>query len=272
MIHHAKKSLGQNFLKSKTAISAILDAGDIHADDIVLEIGPGKGALTGRLTLLAGKVIAIEKDSELISILEEKFSEEVATSKLDLKNGDILEFDPEIMKFYKKPYKIIANIPYYITGAVLRKFLSSSNQPELMVLVVQKEVADRIVARDNKESILSLSVKAYGTPKYVMKVQKRFFSPEPRVDSAIIAISNISKANFKNKKEEDWFFDIIKAGFAHKRKVLRKNLEEVSSAENIAVAFSKLSINEKSRAEDIPLSKWLLMAEFLSPKKASPDA
>ena len=110
----AKKSLGQHFLKSEKALSQILDAGDVHADDIVLEIGPGQGALTERLLALAGKVIAIEKDAALIPFLQEKFAKEIAEGRLDIVEKDILKFDTEDLRFYKRPYKLIANIPYYI--------------------------------------------------------------------------------------------------------------------------------------------------------------
>jgi 16S rRNA (adenine1518-N6/adenine1519-N6)-dimethyltransferase len=128
-------------------------------------------------------------------------------------------------------------------------------------------VAERIVARDGKESILSLSVKVYGNPKYMMKVHKRFFSPEPKVDSAIVAITNISKNNFKTKEEETRFFNVVKAGFAHKRKVLRKNLENMPYLEvglpNIDKIFEKLGINPKTRAEDIKVEKWLQISRDL---------
>jgi 16S rRNA (adenine1518-N6/adenine1519-N6)-dimethyltransferase len=134
-----------------------------------------------------------------------------------------------------------------------------------MVLLVQKEVAERIVARDGKESILSLSVKVYGIPKYIMKVNKRFFSPSPKVDSAIIAITNISKNNFKTKTDEIKFFNIIKTAFAHKRKVLRKNLEiKEARLPYIDEIFEKLNINPKTRAEDIKIEKWLQISNYLS--------
>ena len=134
-----------------------------------------------------------------------------------------------------------------------------------MVLLVQKEVAERIVARDGKESILSLSVKAYGTPKYIMKVHKRFFSPSPKVDSAIITVSAISGENFKTKDEENNFFEVIKAGFAHKRKILRRNLEILGrKSEEIDIIFEKLKINQNARAEDIKFEIWLLIYRYLS--------
>lgn len=267
MIHRAKKSLGQNFLKSESALRMMCEAGDVNDKDIVVEIGPGKGALTEKLLERAFKVFAIEKDRDLIDILEEKFSKEIKSKKLLLIKGDILDFDPEEYGLKEVKYKIVANIPYNITGAIIRRFLAETTQPKTMVLLVQKEVAMRIVASDKKESILSLSVKAYGQPKYMMKVGKRFFSPAPKVDSAIIAINNISLNNFSNSKtSEDLFFDIIKSGFAHKRKVLRKNLESILETEVIDEIFKNLNIDMKARAEDIPISKWLEVVQHLNKK------
>lgn len=265
MIHKAKKSLGQNFLKSEIALRMMCSSGEISPADIIVEIGPGKGALTDKLLLEAKKIIAIEKDRELFEFLKEKYNIEIKNKKLVLLNEDILDFEPNKYNLKNKNYKIIANIPYNITGAILKKFLSSNEQPERMVLLIQKEVAERIIARDNKESILSLSVKAYGEPKQMMKVHKRFFSPSPKVDSAIITINNISKNNFKTKKDEDRFFEIIKAGFAHKRKVLRKNLESIQiTNQKVAEIFEKLKINPNARAEDIKIETWLLISAYLS--------
>lgn len=265
MIHKAKKSLGQNFLKSLPALAMMCSAGEINNKDLILEIGPGKGALTSKLLLEAGKVLAIEKDKDLFEFLKEKFVKEIKNKKLELVRGDILEFNPTTYYLLPATYKVIANIPYNITGSIFKKFLSNETQPQTMVLLVQKEVAERIVARDNKESILSLSVKAYGNPKYMMKVHKRFFSPAPKVDSAIISINNISRNNFKTKNEENNFFNVIKTGFAHKRKVLRKNLEILQKKSNqIDNIFEKLNINPKSRAEDIKLEIWLEISRCLS--------
>lgn len=267
MIHIAKKSLGQNFLKSAPALQMMCTAGEINIDDTILEIGPGKGALTDKLLAIAKKVIAIEKDWELFEFLKEKYQTEIKNEKLLLVNDDILKFEPSTYSLIPAKYKIVANIPYNITGAIIKKFLSSEIQPERMILLVQKEVAERIVARDGKESILSLSVKAYGEPKYMMKVHKRFFSPSPKVDSAIIAINNINKNKFKNETEENNFFNIVKLGFAHKRKVLRKNLESARVERGVVrEVFEKLEIDQKSRAENIKIDKWLAIAKHLSQK------
>lgn len=257
MQHKAKKSLGQNFLKSKSALRAMCTSSDLFKSDIVLEIGPGKGALTEYLLDSVNKVIAVEKDHNLCEILSEKFKDKITSGNLVLVKGDILEFDPSVFDLNKSEYKIIANIPYNITGAIIKKFLTIENHPTSMTLLVQKEVAERIVARDNKESILSISVKAYGTPKYITKVGKKFFSPQPKVDSAIITIKNISKNNFKSQEEEDKFFQIVKAGFAHKRKVLIKNLESILPKIEIHDFFEKTNKNPKSRAEDFGLKEWL---------------
>jgi 16S rRNA (adenine1518-N6/adenine1519-N6)-dimethyltransferase len=275
MKYQAKKSFGQHFLKSKTALDKMIETSHLNKDDIVLEIGPGKGVLTKRLLEKSKKVIAIEKDLELFNFLKEKFSFEIKNKKLFLIAGDILDF--EIFKLKIKKYKIISNIPYNITGAILKKFLSAKNQPNLMTLLVQKEVAQRIVAKKNqnlnkiKESLLSLSVKAYGQPFYLMKVEKRFFSPAPKVDSAIIKIENISKKNFKSKREENLFFQIIKAGFSHKRKVVIKNLENNLSQlknknqktkESWLEIFKKLKINPQIRAENLSFELWQKITRF----------
>jgi 16S rRNA (adenine1518-N6/adenine1519-N6)-dimethyltransferase len=252
MALYAKKSLGQNFLKSKEAIRSIIEAGNIAGSDTILEIGPGKGVLTAELLLKAGKVIAIEKDNRLIPVLTELFQTEIAAGKLEIIEADILDIDPETLRSYGS-YKVIANIPYYITGLLIRKFLEATFQPERMVLLVQKEVALRIVARDQKESLLSMSVKAYGQPKYIQTVQAKYFSPEPNVDSAVILISAISK-NFFDTITEQEFFDVVRTGFAHKRKVLAGNLKELIPT--IKTIFEKISLGEKVRAEDIKLDDW----------------
>ncbi|MFA6386646.1 MAG: 16S rRNA (adenine(1518)-N(6)/adenine(1519)-N(6))-dimethyltransferase RsmA [Candidatus Paceibacterota bacterium] len=275
MVHKAKKSMGQNFLKSKEALFKMCEAGGVEGSDIVVEIGPGKGALTEKLLERAKKVFALEMDRDLVTILEERFKEEIKNKKLEIIEGDCLDFNPDTF-FKNTQYKIIANIPYNITGSIIRKFLSDvKNKPTLMALLVQKEVAERIVARDGKESILSLSVKAYATPKYIMKVHKRFFSPEPKVDSAIISINDISNKFFKEKSGEELFFRLIKTGFAHKRKVLRKNLEDLQHMEvrlpnikevglpKIDEIFEKLEINPKARAEDIKFEKWIQISRLL---------
>lgn len=247
----AKKSLGQNFLRSKAIVGRIAKSANISLGETVLEIGPGKGILTKALLETGAKVVAVEKDDSLVKFLEEKFFPEISSGNLTLIHDDILNFSPSSYKLEATSYKLIANIPYYITGQILRKFLEEKNQPKTIVVLVQKEVARRIVASDGKESILSLSVKAYGAPKYIETVKRTMFSPAPNVDSAILLIENISKENFKENSEEK-FFEIIHAGFAHKRKTISNNLKEFISKEKLA----KLGINEKERAERLSLQDW----------------
>ncbi|MDP3958255.1 MAG: 16S rRNA (adenine(1518)-N(6)/adenine(1519)-N(6))-dimethyltransferase RsmA [bacterium] len=258
----AKKSLGQHFLASKGALDKIIDAADITPDDIVLEIGPGRGTLTEELLKWAGKVVAVEKDEQLILYLREKFKEEIKVGKFVLMHGDILTLGIENLKLKTENYKLIANIPYYITGAILEKFLAAAHQPARMVLLVQKEVAERI-AREKKGSLLSTSVKAYGVPRYGATVKRGSFVPPPKVDSAILIIENISKNNFADKKEEEKFFSILKAGFAHKRKLLSGNLAALYGKERVAETFKSCDIDGKARAEELSVDTWKCLARIL---------
>jgi len=236
-----------------------------------LEIGPGKGALTEKLLSAqsashneadkekTGCVIAVEKDRNLFELLQKKFTKEIKNKKLVLIEGDCLKFNPKNYQLETKTYKLISNIPYNITGAILKKFLIEKNQPSMMVLMVQNEVAKRICVqagpgRKRKESILSISVKAYGEPKIIMKVPTRYFSPAPKVDSAIISIKNISRKTFiENKINEEKFWEIVRAGFAHKRKKLSSNLK------NLQVQAGPGHGNK--RAEDLSLEDWINLAK-----------
>ena len=269
MQHEAKKSLGQNFLKSETALRKIIEAGEIKREDVVLEIGPGRGALTKKLLEKVDTVIAVEKDKMLYEILKEKFIEQINSRSLVLVHDDILNFNANTYSLKPSAYKVIANIPYNITGAILKKFLTENIQPELMVLMVQHDVAKRILARDEKESILSISVKAYGEPKMIMKVEKRYFSPQPKVDSAVIKISNISRKMFIEmgshalmdgarhdfaKSNEERFWETVKTGFAHKRKKLSSNLKGMCQRDTLTSLGNK-------RAEDLSLLDWIKLAK-----------
>jgi len=252
-----KKSLGQNFLHSKKILQDIVGAGNIAPGETVLEIGPGTGSLTETLLATDAKVIAVEKDDRLIPILEQKFQNAIKNGKLTLVHGDILEYDISQLKLNSGSYKLIANPPYYITGALLRKFLETNSQPSCVVLLIQKEVAERIMARDGKESLLSVSVKAYGSPRYIATVKAGNFSPTPKVDSAIIAITDISKKRFAGFSEEK-FFTVLKAGFAHKRKRLAGNLKNViANGEKI---LEELNIEKNSRPENLSLEMWFALA------------
>lgn len=273
MMHRAKKSMGQNFLKSEGVLNNIIKAADPTPNDVILEIGPGLGALTEKLVPFAGKVIAVEKDDLLYEELNVKFSDSLKVGKLDLVHGDILKFNPETLRAYNDGdlavYKLVANIPYNITGAIIEKFLSASFQPSTMILLVQKEVAERIIAKDKKtgnagkESILSIAVKAYGTPSYRGTVKAGSFIPVPKVDSAIIEISGISRKNFQDKHHEQLFFQIVKAGFAHKRKTLAGNLKNIWEPEMVDEALRAVPLRGTARAEDVGITEWLQLSKIM---------
>jgi 16S rRNA (adenine1518-N6/adenine1519-N6)-dimethyltransferase len=250
-----KKSLGQNFLTAPHYLALIADTARIAQGEAVLEIGPGEGALTRELLARGARVVAVEKDRRLIPVLQETFKKEIEEKRFELIEADALEFDPTGLG----AYKLVANIPYYITGALMEKFLSHRSQPTSAVLLVQKEVAER-VAREEKESILSLSVKAYGEPKFIKAVPAGAFSPPPRVDSAILSIRDISRKNFSGGEQEKRFFGLVRAGFAHKRKLLRRNLEAVVG-ERAGECLSAAGIPQDARAEDVKLEQWLALSE-----------
>lgn len=256
----AKKSLGQHFLRSKYILGRIVETAKIKEGDQILEIGPGTGILTEELLRVGAHVLAIEKDIRAIETLKENLNRFITLGKLNLIEGDILK---EKIPFEEGKYSIVANIPYYITGAILERFLEHSPRPIHMVLLVQKEVAERIVARDGKESILSLSVKAFGTPKIISKVPKNAFSPAPNVDSAILEIENIGSGNFNSVKEINNFFRILKTGFSHKRKMLINNLVEIFDKNTLEKAWKDMKIDKKERAENISLDKWTFLAKLL---------
>jgi 16S rRNA (adenine1518-N6/adenine1519-N6)-dimethyltransferase len=247
----AKKQFGQNFLNSKGALEAIIDCSKIVKTDTILEIGPGMGALTEYLLKTEAKVVAIEKDPELIPILQEKFTH---YKNLTLINGDVLEMN--IDDILPGDFKLIANIPYYITGQILRMFIDNSKSSS-MTLLVQKEVADRICKRGgdkNKESLVSLAVQSFGHAKYIKTVPAGSFTPAPKVDSAIIYIERGDKISLEDRKI---FFDLIHAGFAHKRKFLISNLKEKIDGVNLEEIFAKIGLDVKIRSEDLKFTDWL---------------
>lgn len=260
----ARKALGQNWLRSNKALRAIIQAAELRPDDTVLEIGPGTGFLTAALLKNAGRVIAVEKDTRLIAYLQEKFAPEITRGKLELIHDDILKFNPETLprrqagyNLKPNPYKLISNIPYYLTGKLLRQFLTAKNQPSRMVLLLQKEVAERIMARDGKESILSISVKVFGEPEYIEKVPAGAFSPAPKVDSAILLIKNISRERLKGI-DEAIFFALLKKGFGQKRKMLKNALGPQSTP-----LLKECKISETARPENLRLADWLCLTQNL---------
>ncbi len=281
--------LGQHFLTGTWAAHSLAESVSIQPGERVLEIGPGKGALTRELLATGGRVLAIEKDEVLAAGLSTTFAVEIESGMLEVVTDDIRNFEPGHFDLAAGEYVLAANIPYYITGEIIRQFLEAACQPRAMALLIQKEVADRIIARpgrtgNGKESILSLSVKAYGEPSIVAKVSRGNFSPPPSVDSAILLVGNISKSFFTLSNVEGFgaldekaFFKVVKAGFASKRKFLANNLAVVFEKDVVLHAFEICNLAPKVRAEDVPLEKWGHLARQLSDSEsparaASPES
>ncbi len=257
----AKKSLGQNFLKSEHALNTMVRLAQEAGNEHILEIGPGKGALTCKLVEAGFLITTIELDERMVEYLHEKCAEAIQDERLKLIHGDVRSVDTQEL-FPDTNYSLVANIPYYFTNMIIRKFLTAEKKPTAMILLVQKEVAKRITASDGKESLLSLSVKFFGNPRFIEKVPKRFFSPVPKVDSVIVAIENIG-AIPRTREEEEKFFSLLHHAFAQKRKQAFKLLCPYYGEENLTHAFHLCEAAENARAEDIPLQKWLCLLEEL---------
>jgi len=260
MYHLAKKQFGQNFLTSKKALQTMIHAGNVAKTDYVLEIGPGKGSLTKELVQHAGTVVAVEKDRDLIPLLEELFQNEIANKKLKLLESDILTCETHTLLPANQEYKLIANIPYNITGILIRKFTDEEPTPTCMVLLVQKEVADRIVAKDGKQSILSVAVALFGTTKKHMTVHARFFKPAPKVDSAIISIIRHNLYTISDRMN---IMHIVKTGFGQKRKTLVNNLSQQYDKKIISDFLQKNNLSLSIRPEDMQLNAWVNLYNFL---------
>lgn len=263
----AKKSLGQHFLTSPVVPSWMCDAAGVIEGDIVLEVGPGTGVLTREILNRGATVIALEADTRAIEVLKSRFENEIQERRLVLYHTDVRNlFLEEIEGISDHAYKVVANIPYYLSGMLFRAFLESDIQPKCLVFLVQKEVAKRItedLKTDGKESLLSLSVKAYGVPHYVKTVSRGHFTPSPKVDSAIIAVQNISRDNFKDL-DPSFFFELLHVGFGQKRKQLLGNLSKKYERSALTNTFSTLSLPVSIRAEDVPLEMWLSLTHALS--------
>jgi 16S rRNA (adenine1518-N6/adenine1519-N6)-dimethyltransferase len=252
--------LGQHFLTARWAAASLARAANITAAETIVEIGPGKGMLTRELLATGAKVIAIEKDESLVAKLQEIFASEIAAGKLQVVSADIRDISPEKLFLQQGGYVVAANIPYYITGEIIRQFLTASAQPRAMALLVQKEVAQRVTSP--KESILSLSVRAYGAPKIIEKVSRKCFSPAPSVDSAILLIDSVSRDFFADL-EEKHFFAVVHAGFASKRKFVANNLGVKYGKESALKALAAAGLDEKERAENVALAQWKTIAQAI---------
>lgn len=255
--------LGQNFLNDPAVLEKIIQASGLKKTDFVIEIGPGKGVLTEELASHAKKVTAIELDDELIPVLQQKFAE---TKNVEIIHEDILKINiPKILSDYKLQaisYKLVANIPYYITSPIIRLFLEQEIQPQEIILMIQKEVAERIVAKAGKMSILAISVQYYAQAEILFPVSKNSFFPIPKVDSAVIRIV----PNKKFEKEIDRkIFRIVKAGFSAKRKTLLNNLTSSLQLEKNLVEekIKTAGLQPTARAQELSIEDWKKLAAIL---------
>jgi len=256
------EKLGQNFLKDKTIAEKIVKAADLKPSDFVIEIGPGKGILTEKLAERAERVIAVEIDRKLVDYLRRKF---INTQNIEIIHADILKINlSELITSYKlqtTSCKIIANLPYYITSPVIRMFLEAKHSPREMILMVQKEVAERITAVPGKMSLLSVSVQYYARPEILFYVNKKSFNPVPKVDSAVIRVTRIVEHEAQENKK---FFKIVRAGFCARRKTLVNNLSN-------SLRLDKKEVQEKikaagilptARAQELSVEDWKKLAKL----------
>lgn len=254
-----KKSLGQHWLTDPLALEAIVEAAEIRKKDTVLEIGPGLGHLTNYLLSQAGHVVAVELDKYLIPRLSYRFT----GRNLTLHAGDILRFD---LTQLPSGYKIVANIPYYLTSHLLKILSESANPPQMMVLLLQKEVADRITADPGQMSLLAISVQLYYQAELGLKVPAQLFEPPPKVDSQVVILRRHTKPLFHNLDSVK-YFQIVKAGFAGRRKKLRSSLSgglHINKSK-VDTILKKAGLDGEKRAQNLSLQDWYRIYKFLQP-------
>jgi 16S rRNA (adenine1518-N6/adenine1519-N6)-dimethyltransferase len=254
----ARKGLGQHFLIDGEVLKNITSAAELTSTDTIIEVGPGLGVLTRELAQRAGRVIAIELDNKLAALLKQTLA---PFNNVTIINDDVLKLEPASLA---ADYKVVANLPYYITSPVLRHFLEASIKPKVMILMVQKEVAEAIVAKPGEMSILSVSVQLYGEPKLISYVPAGCFYPPPKVDSAIVRIDLYPRP--KVAVDEASFFELVRAGFSAPRKQLANSLAQgLGIAKSDALALLEAAkISPQRRAETLALEEW---AQLLKEKK-----
>jgi len=253
------RKLGQNFLLSEDVLDKIIAASELGDADRVLEIGPGLGALTMRLADKAREVMAVEKDRRLALVLRQIFRKR---KNITVIQDDALFFDPSAYNLEPRTYKLIANLPYYITGSLLQKFLTIETKPSLMVVLLQKEVAERVVAKPGDLSILGVASQLYADAEIVGYVGKENFYPVPAVDSAIVRFRLLPKTRFD--VEEKPFFQIVKMGFSSKRKQLHNNLKDLFAPADAKEVLRSVGVSPLARAEDLSLESWYRLYQRLN--------
>lgn len=251
----ARKRLGQHFLIDEGVLSLIVGTAELSPTDVVVEVGPGLGILTKELASRAGRVIAIELDDKLAALLKQTLA---SFSNVTIVNDDVLGLEPkDLLKGQRVGYKVVANLPYYITSPVLSHFLEASAKPQTMIVMVQKEVAEAIAAEPGRMSLLSVSVQFYGEPRIISRVPAQSFYPVPKVDSAILRIDLYSQPAVA-VADEGSFFELVRAGFATPRKQLVNSLAQglgLAKAE-VLTLLERADIESRRRAETLTLEEW----------------
>ncbi|HLA25918.1 MAG TPA: 16S rRNA (adenine(1518)-N(6)/adenine(1519)-N(6))-dimethyltransferase RsmA [Patescibacteria group bacterium] len=287
------RECGQNFLISRDVLDDMVEAADLKKDDIILEVGPGFGTLTLELAKRVKKVIAVEQDEILINTLQENLKKE-NINNVEIIEGSVLKLPTTRYQLLTANYRIVANLPYQITSRFLRQFLAEENKPQDMMLMVQKEVAERICAKPGQMSLLAVSVQFYAKPEIVRVVSKDCFWPEPKVDSAILKIvlktkeeitrilsANVIASGAKQSSEiaaprkaglamtEVDFFKIVRNGFLHRRQKLVNNLSNAFRLDKniLQLQLKEMEIFENARAQELSMNQWIdLTKEILKLK------
>ncbi len=254
--HHIRpnKAFGQNFIVDHSILLRIVEAAEIHVDDQVLELGAGTGVLTRELAKHARRVVAVELEREMLSLLVKTTRN---YSNVELLERNLLYVDPTEV-FGSEPYKLVANLPYYITAPTFRHFLESANPPRLFVVMIQYEVAQRIVAGPGDMSLLGVSIQFYGRPSIIEHVPARAFYPAPKVDSAILRIDLKDEVPL-TPGQRDSFFRLVQAGFSQRRKQVHNSLTHGLHRKNVEVQAGLLAANidPSRRAETLSIEDWL---------------
>ena len=250
-----RKRLGQNFLADPVALGRVVAAADLAPGDLVVEVGAGTGTLTRLLAEQAGRVVALELDDGLVGVLRQELAD---LTNVQIRHCDVLSFSTA--EFPHRGFKLVGNLPYYMTSAVLRHFLEKTPRPQMMVVTVQREVAERIVARPGQMSLLAVSVQFYGQPSIVARIPAGAFYPAPKVDSAIVRIDvgEGIAALSEQGIDEARFFRVVRAGFSQKRKTLRNSLSAglgLSKA-SVGALLDEAGVDARRRAETLSLEEW----------------
>jgi 16S rRNA (adenine1518-N6/adenine1519-N6)-dimethyltransferase len=262
------KGLGQNFLVDQSALERIVAAAELAPEDVVLEVGAGLGTLTERLARSAGSVVAVELDQRLMPVLRDVLAD---LENVTLVQGDILALDPAalvvaagVQDAATGRYKVVANLPYYITSAVLRHLLEAQPRPHRMVITVQREVAERIVAQPGQMSLLAVSVQFYGQPQLLFRIKPGSFYPSPGVESAVVRIDLHAKRP-ADVADTAAFFRVVRAGFAQRRKQLRNTLAAGlrQSPAEVAVKLRAVGVDPRRRAQTLSLEEWARVTRVL---------